>query len=90
LPRTDGRREVYRTTHDWADQEEVVSSIVDAIAVATEEDALQLPPLYGTIDPDALDDLFGPSPTTANASVRFEHGDCTVVVTNDGRISIYQ
>lgn len=66
-------------------------AVVDAIAAVSGEDPRDLPPLFESIDPDALDLLFrrrrgtdGPSGTVLGFSV----GDWNVFVRDDGRIRV--
>lgn len=68
--------------------ETVTECIVDAVANAIEADPLSLPPLYETIDPEALDVLF----RTESASppldglVVFVYAGCVVTVHADGEV----
>lgn len=71
----------------WSMSEAVVS----AVAVATDRDPIELPPLYEAIDPDALDALV--SPLTVHAergtvTVSFEWADCHVVIEEQSKIRI--
>lgn len=65
-------------------------AVVDAIAAAADADPRDLPPLYGSVDPEALDHLCrrqgtpGPSGTV----VGFAVGDWNVFVRDDGRIRV--
>lgn len=61
--------------------ETVSEAVVSAVADATGQSPLEIPPLVETIDPDALNALF----RTANGSesgilVSFEYADCYVTV----------
>lgn len=72
------------TLHERA--EPVSGRVVDAIAAATDTDPLVMePPLYSSIDPDALDRLFergGPE------RVMFEYDGHEVVVRGDGTVAV--
>jgi hypothetical protein len=65
------------------DDENPCHVTVLAVAAALDRDALDLPPLAGTIDPDALDGLVGASPEPRRLSVTFEYAGCVVTVTPD-------
>lgn len=67
-----------------------VEAIIDALATATGNDPMDLPPLYEYVDPDALEDLFERNKGTRAAetllSFRFETWN--VFVRADGRIRV--
>lgn len=59
--------------------------VVEAIARATGADPAAMPPIYGAVDPDALDRLFdGP----ADVRVQFEYEELLVEMDSDGRILV--
>jgi len=66
------------------------TAVVSAVAAHDGVDETDLPPLYDAVDPDALDALLasvqraGPD----KASVTFEYAGHTVVVSDDGTVSI--
>lgn len=90
---TEGGREVYRARHDIDGSEPITVTIIKAVAQATEQDPLELPPLRDAVrlDLDALDDLFvhgpdgRPSPETC---LRFQYMGHTVLVHGDGCVSV--
>jgi hypothetical protein len=62
-------------------------AVVNAVADVENADEMDLPPLYGAIDTDALDAIFaGNAPT----SVTFEYHGYTVTVEDDDIVSIQQ
>jgi hypothetical protein len=63
----------------------VSERVIRAVADATGTDALELPPLYGTVDPDALDALVE---GTANGEVSFVYANQEVTVTTDGTVAL--
>ena len=65
-------------------------AVADALAEADGVDAMDLPPLYDVIDPDALDALFAERGQSADAEtvVSFRFGRWNVFVGSDGRIRI--
>lgn len=68
-------------------------AVVEAVAEAEDVDPTDLAPLYGVVDPDALDALFtsplseSNAPTTAG-TVTFTYEGYRVEVTGGGRVSL--
>ncbi|MFC6835007.1 HalOD1 output domain-containing protein [Halomarina ordinaria] len=65
------------------------TSVVEAVAKELAVDPTSLPPLYETVDPDALDSL-----ATTGITVRFTHAGCDVhiedgIVTTETRAGSY-
>jgi hypothetical protein len=85
--------EIHRARHDVDGSEPITVTIIKAVARATDQDPLDLPPLRRAVclDLDALDDLFvhgsggRPSPDT---HLRFQYVGRIVFVYGDGRVSI--
>ena len=73
-------------SHRVGDDAQPSHVVVAAMADARDCEMHELSPLYETIDPGALDDLFGHrhdgTPRT-EGRVEFVHGDCEVVVEPD-------
>jgi hypothetical protein len=67
------------------DSVNVGEGVVHAVASATDTDPLELPALYETIDPDALNAIIG---SMADGKVVFEYADCTVTVDSLGDIYV--
>ncbi|WP_227134327.1 HalOD1 output domain-containing protein [Halorubellus salinus] len=64
---------------------EITEAVVVAVADATERDALSLPPLASSIDPDVLGGVVdGPG----NGSVTFTYVGHEVTVTHDGDVTV--
>ena len=86
-------REIHRAHHDIDGREPITVTIIKAIACATDQDPLELPPLREAVrlDLDALDDLFvhgpngHPSPETC---LRFQYVGHVVLIYGDGRVSV--
>lgn len=80
----------YRTRFDSVDRP-ASEAVVSAVSAATGIDALELPPIYDAVDPDALCSLFG-SPTTGSGrfrgTVTFEYADNLVTVDSRGSIEV--
>lgn len=65
--------------------------VVQAIAARTDEDPLELSPLYEAVDPDALDALFGGPAREGSGSVgkvRFVYEGYEVTVHADGTVDL--
>lgn len=87
-----------RTTplHVWHDPDDVGSlstTVVTAVAKAAETEPMELPPLYESIDPDALDKLLGGDLGRSrdyNGYVTFGYADHSVTVHADGEIVVHR
>lgn len=69
---------------------DVSQLIVEAVAEREGVSPLRLPPLYGSVDPDALDQLFA-SPSTADQlqlEVEFVYNGYRVTVSEGGAVSV--
>ncbi|MFC6964796.1 HalOD1 output domain-containing protein [Halocatena marina] len=74
-------------TGDETIQESITSAVVSRIAASTGRDETELPPLYETLDPDALDELFCSS--TANmATLSFKYAGQQVTIHSDRTIHL--
>ena len=83
----------YAALHDWDSCEEVVVSVAEALADRTGVPAHELPPLYDSVDPDALDGVartLDSDGTDGRASVTFPalESDYLVTVHADGGVEI--
>lgn len=84
---SDADGSVHRTPYDASTDGPLGAAVVVAIAEATGTPTHAIDPLYETIDPDALSELFGP--TTRGGSdrrrgtVSFVHYGCRVTVDGD-------
>lgn len=76
-------------THTRDADESVTHSVVRAVAAVTGTDPFRLPPLYDTVDPEALsqvvDSLSERSPSSRTGQVSFRLDGCRVTVHADGR-----
>ncbi|QLD91194.1 hypothetical protein HWV07_07185 [Natronomonas salina] len=69
--------------------ESVSETVVTAVADAKGVDPLDLDPLYDSIDPDALDSLFGHAGAGSSiAKLSFEMADCEVLVRGSGEVVV--
>lgn len=65
------------------------STIIEAVAAARGVDPLALSPLYGVIDPDAIDALGGAiTVPSSEFELTFSWEDCHVRVHADGEVSV--
>lgn len=62
------------------------ATVVDVLASVTGAETTELDPLYGTIDPDALEAICE-SFAGKNDRVAFVHAGCTVTVRGDGTVT---
>jgi len=61
--------------------------VIEALADATDTAPNELDPLYNTIDPEALDQLFRPD-SSDEIRVTFEYGDSHVEIRGDGTVVV--
>lgn len=81
-----------RTRYDWAETDPV-TAVVRTVAVATNRDPAALPPLYDTLDPEALRDLVTGSCDAGEADaglheVKFSYAQATVTLSADGTVDV--
>lgn len=62
-------------------------AVVGAVADALDTDALELDPLFETVDTDALDGLLGETGSD-QVHLSFTFADCEITMSGDGRIRI--
>lgn len=67
--------------------DELVISIVDAVADVRGCEAAELEPLHDVVDPDALQALFAGA-GRSTGRIRFAYGEYTVVVDADGNVFV--
>lgn len=73
------------------DTDPLWTAVVSTIAVVSETDPTDLPPLYSVIDPATLEDLIeqsGPGPPSSDVSVSFTYGGYAVTVHSYGIIAV--
>ena len=77
--------------HDWDDELELGTRIVEAVEAYHDRDAMGFEPLFDSIDPEALEQLLAPEGRAIHgerAQVRFSWVDLEIVVTNTGSIAV--
>lgn len=81
--------ENYQASHDWESDDPFWYTIVETVATATGTDASEVQPLYDVVDPEALTQVFEPSPDgepTVVGRLSFTLHDCVVTITSDGSV----
>lgn len=63
----------------------VAERVVESVAKATETDVVELPTLYGAIEPDALDAVVH---AMTDGEIQFEYADHAVTVQSDGAVTV--
>lgn len=82
---------VYRSVHDRMSGELLSSTVSNTIAGVEDAVPEDLPPLYESIDPDALDELFSPTANggrRADGHVSFPFEDYHVTIHTHGEIAV--
>jgi hypothetical protein len=85
--------EPFDATYDPDSSRTPSSAVVDAVAAVTNADPMDLPPLYDSVDTDALDafvesEAGAASGLDSNASLRFTFSGTVVTVSDDGEITV--
>lgn len=82
---TDGLEPDPLLRFEWADSDAASTAVIEAVSSAAHEDATEMPPLYETLDPDALDTLFtSPNEDGTPRSVEFSYNGYRVAVDASG------
>jgi hypothetical protein len=86
--RVEGRS--IEVVHDWDGRDSIAETIITALAEEEDVDPIDLDPLYGWVDPEALDTLFSPQEEVADphAYVVFQYCEYRVVAGADGTVLI--
>jgi len=77
--------------HEWDGPVELPTTIARAVGEHLDRDVFDLPPLYRSVEPEALDALLDPSlegRTPAGTSVRFAYAGVEVFVTGEGHVGV--
>ncbi len=77
--------------HDWGGSGSIAETIITALAEEEGVDPVDLDPLYGWIDPEALDSLFPSNGSEAgdpDAYVTFQYDEYRVIAGADGTVLI--
>lgn len=76
------------TTWEHNGENTPVYAVLSAVADAEGVDPVALPPLYETIDPEALNTLFTARPEAAVETVTFQYTGYDVVVRGNGEVEV--
>lgn len=81
-------------TREVGDGESVTNAVVTAVSTATDAGVSELPPLYDSLDPDALEGIFstlsGGAERRCDGRVVFEYGGYEVHVESSGLVRLYR
>ena len=68
----------------------VIENVTSAVADEKGVSEAALPPLYWSIDPDALEELFSHPNTTRDTEllVQFSYAECKITVSQEGKVSV--
>ncbi|GAA0230824.1 HalOD1 output domain-containing protein [Haladaptatus pallidirubidus] len=67
----------------------ITETVVEAIAEVSDDPPTEMKPLYESVSPDALRDLFDrPSHANVPSRVEFRHHGYAIVIERDGRVAI--
>jgi len=67
----------------------VSTRVVQRVATSTNQEVAQLPALYDTIDPDALDAIISSvSTNTSSLTIRFSYSGCQITINGSGEVSV--
>ena len=68
----------------------LAETVIDAITEIIDGNSTEIEPLYESIDPDALEDLFNRRPgKSVPTRVEFQHKGFSIVVEENGRVVVY-
>lgn len=89
---SNGQWTTVKANPDQTDRESVIQTVVTTISEAIGKEPIDIPPLYNTIDLDALARLFGwgsmDPPRVSSGSVNFHYEGCEVTVFADGQVVV--
>ena len=86
---TAGSGKVYNLQHDWAGRTELSTELVLAIQRITGKEAAALEPFSNSINPDALNHLFGAAADEdGDGEVSFRYSGTTITIHSSGDVRI--
>ena len=74
--------------YDIAEGQPITGAVVDAVATADGTDPIELPPLYDSVDPDALDTLFERQREGIDLEITFSYAGYGIVVEDGDRVTV--
>lgn len=91
--RYDSDTHTYRMCFDWTSEARLSTLLIDTIAAVTNTPATEIGPLYKTVNPDAIEQLFGPTNASqrrhARGRLTFALNEQPVTVHSDGLIEVH-
>ena len=76
-------------THEFSSDVPASVAVINAVSAVTGTDPVELPPLYETIDPDALNSLFEARDRTGSSPrVEFTYNGFDVTVRDGPRVTV--
>lgn len=67
----------------------VSTKVVQRVSTSTDQEVTELPPLYETIDPEALDSVFNSAVMDESSlEVRFMYSGYEVIITGSGTVRV--
>ncbi|MBV0923960.1 hypothetical protein KTS45_07060 [Halomicroarcula limicola] len=78
--------EASQSRFEWKTTESPCAAVVEAVAASIGRDSTDLPPLYATVDPDALTAVLADRPDGSESavSVSFEYAGVDVTIDSHG------
>lgn len=70
------------------DANSATRAVIEAVAHERERDPTELPPLYHTIEPDALDGIISPAGDPQDIQLTFNYAGCEVTVTGEDAVTV--
>ncbi|WP_336337489.1 HalOD1 output domain-containing protein [Haloarcula brevis] len=78
---------VTRKQFDWTETRPS-AAVTEYISAMTGREQTDFPPLYETVDPEAVDSLVAPSDRASPVSISFEYAGHAVTVRSDGELVV--
>lgn len=87
---SDPERATDDVRHEPASDAPISNAVVEAVAAVIEAKPADLRPLYEVVEPDALDQIFGPTGAEATRTgyVVFSYEGCSVRVSSDRQVVV--
>lgn len=82
----------HRIRHDWDSDTELITTLFEGLEeVVGQKTLMELPPLYDSVDPDALSKLFAPGRQSGptRGVIQFNFAEYQVAIHATGEIVIY-
>ncbi|WP_167768370.1 HalOD1 output domain-containing protein [Haloarcula amylovorans] len=75
---------------EWEPAENPCTAVIEAVTASTTGDSADLPPLYNTVDPDALSAILAERTTGSGSAIRvsFEYAGTDVTIDSHGGIVV--